>query len=165
MHNIIHGQTRSGKTSLCKELARKYKAQGIGVIVLDPVMDGDWECDFKTDNWDLFLEVYWKSESCMAFFDEAYKYCFHKNEPAVETATMGRHRGHINHYIAHRANLIDTTIRAQCSELFLFRSGAKDCKLLNEEWNDPLIQEAPDFPNGTFLHIRRGEPGNISRLF
>lgn len=161
---MILGQTLSGKSTLAKKLAREYKANGIGVIVLDPVGDPEWQADYSTPDPETFFDVYNKSRSCMAFIDESGDIC--KDYPALitRTATRGRHRGHRNHYIAQRATLINPTIRDQCSELFLFNSGLEDCKVHAAEWNAPdLRTHGPFLKTGEFFHKKRmGELNKIS---
>tara|TARA_R110000803_G_scaffold164080_1_gene227828 strand:- start:4985 stop:5497 length:513 start_codon:yes stop_codon:yes gene_type:complete len=162
-HVVIYGQTLSGKSTLAKRLATKYKKEGIGVLVFDPVNDPDWPCDFKTDNWEEFLNAYWNSEKCMVFIDEAGTVCKRFAQDAIKTATMGRHRGHINHYICQRANLLDLTIRDQASHLFLFNSGLKDCVMHSEEWNAQELKEGTGLKTGEYFYKSR--MGNISRNY
>ncbi|MBL4572923.1 MAG: ATP-binding protein [Gammaproteobacteria bacterium] len=165
MHTAIWGTTRTGKSSLAKEMARVYQSMGIKVLVHDPVFDSTWPADFKTDNFELFLEVYWESEGCMCFFDEAYKSCFHKNDAAIATATMGRHRGHINHYIAHRPTMIDVTIREQCTKMFLFRIGKKDAKLVAEDWSEDVLLRCNEFKQGQYFEVEKMGEVHERRLF
>ena len=164
-HICIYGQTLSGKSTLAKKLATEYKNQGIGVLVFDPVNDNSWTCDFKTNNFKEFLEYYWKSESCMVFIDEAGDVCGQYSDDAIRTATKGRHRGHLNHYISQRARLISPTIRDQCSRMFLFNSGYKDCQTHAEEWNAPELKDGTALKQGEFFHVERMGDVTKNRLF
>lgn len=160
-HVAIYGQTLSGKSTLAKKLAADYKSKGIGVLVYDPVNDNSWPHDFKTNNFTEFLRVYWQSEKCMVFIDEAGDVCGQYANEAIKTATKGRHRGHLNHYITQRARLISPTIRDQCSTLFLFNSGLKDCITHSEEWNAPELKDGTKLEQGEFFLVRR--MGGVSR--
>lgn len=155
-HILILGQTLSGKTTLAKRLAAKYKSEGIGVLVLDPVGDPEWQADFRTANMDEFFRVYNDSRRCAVFVDEAGEVCEEYKHEITKTATRGRHRGHRNHYIAQRGTLILRTIRDQCSSLFLFNSGLEDCKIHAAEWNAPDIREhGPFLETGEYFHKQR----------
>jgi len=165
-HGLILGQTLSGKSVLSKRLARSFKAQGVGVLVHDPVNDPEWHCDFRTADIDEFLSVYNQSRGCAVFFDEAFDACATHKVEMTKTATRGRHRGHRNFYIAQRATLVLRTIRDQCSTLFLFNSGLEDCKIHAAEWNAPIIkEEAPFLETGEYFHKQRMQKISKGHLF
>ena len=165
MHVLVLGQTLSGKSLLSKRLANGFMRQGIGVLVYDPIGDAEWDCSFKTDNFLEFLEVYWTSERCMAFIDEAGDVCGRFDGEAVKTATKGRHKGHINYYISQRATLLSPTIRDQCSQLFLFNSGLKDCQTHAQEWNTPELLNGTSLKKGEIYHCQRMGDTTKQRLF
>ena len=155
-HVLILGQTLSGKTTLAKQLAARYKAHGVDVIVLDPVGDPEWDADYRTANAEEFFRVYNNSRRCAAFFDESGEVCNDYPHLITKTATRGRHRGHRNHYIAQRGTLVLRTIRDQCSTLFLFNSGLEDCKIHAAEWNAPDIREyGPFLETGEYFYKQR----------
>lgn len=154
-HSLILGMTESGKTTLAKALAKNYQQEGIKVLVLDPLSDPDWGADFQTSNQDEFLEVYWNSKRCMAFIDEAGESVGRYNKVMEKTATRGRHWGHSNHYISQRGTQIAATIRDQCSNLFLFTSSLKDCKIHSEEWNKKELLNGSSLKQGEFYHATR----------
>jgi len=163
MHIMILGQTTSGKTTLAKHMAKSFRAQGLGVIVHDPVNDPEWECDSRETNFSAFISRYWASRGCVAFFDEAGETASEHLQEMTKTATRGRHWGHKNIYIAQRGALIPRTLRDQCSELFLFGSGLEDCKIHAAEWNAPVLREnGPKLARGEFYHVAR--MGSISRF-
>ena len=164
-HVAIYGQTESGKSTLAKMLAAQFMAKGHGVLAYDPVNDPEWKASFKTNNFDIFLEYYWKSELCMSFIDEASRVCKHHAADAIQTATMGRHKGHRNYYISQRANLIDVTIRDQCSHLFLFNSGLKDSILHAEEWNQPELKNATSLAKGEYYYCKKMGEFSRHKLF
>lgn len=155
-HVLILGQTLSGKSVLSKRLAATLKRNGIGVLVLDPVGDPEWQADFRTADPEEFFRVYNSSRQCAAFFDEAGEVCESHRHEITKTATRGRHRGHRNFYIAQRGTLVLRTIRDQCSELFLFNSGLEDCKIHAAEWNEQVLREqGPFLEIGEYFHKQK----------
>ena len=147
--------TESGKTTLAEQLARKYKAQQIGVLVLDPMRDKRWNADFITDDPDEFLKTFWASESCAAFIDESGDTVGRFNHAMEQTATKGRHFGHNVHFICQRASQLSKTIRDQCSFLALFRSSVVDCKTHAEEWARDELKKGASLNQGEYLFCGR----------
>lgn len=165
-HALILGQTLSGKTTLAKKLASRYRANGVSVLVLDPIGDPGWECDFRTADFHEFMRVYKESRGCACFYDETGDLCDEYPHEMTRTATRGRHRGHRNHYIAQRGALIVRTMRDQCSELFLFNSGLEDCKIHAAEWNAPRIREiGPFLAKGEYLYKQKMGQLSKGRVF
>lgn len=142
-HALFLGMTESGKTSLAKMMARQFKKKGVGILVLDPLRDPDWNADFITDDPGEFLEVFFNSRRCMVFIDEAGENVGRFDKAMVKTATKGRHWGHSVNYLTQRATLVSLTVRDQCRNLYLFASGYKDCKMLENEFNSPELLNAP----------------------
>lgn len=159
MHSLICGMSQSGKTTLGKRLASLHKAQGFPVHVLTSVWD-KWEADYITDDNEEFLSVFWASESCMVFIDEAGDTVGRYDEAMRQTATKGRHYGHSVYYLSQRPALLNATVRAQCEQLFLFNIGIKDAKALAEDWNQDRLLEAPQLSRGEYFRcLRFGEDG------
>lgn len=146
-HVLILGMTESGKTTKARKLASCYRRQGYGVLVLDPLCDPRWDCDFITADQEDFLDVFWRSRSCMAFLDEGGESVGRYDLAMQETATRGRHWGHSCHYIAQKATQLAPIVRDQCSYVYLFTSGLSSCKMLAEEFNKPELL------NGTKLKM------------
>lgn len=155
MHNLILGMTLSGKSTLGKALARVYRRQGFGVLVLDPVHDDSWPADFKTADPQEFLRVFWKSRQCMAFIDEAGDAVGKYNDVMNQTATKGRHCGHTLHYLAQRATQLPPLLRDQCTGLYLFASGKATGKVLAEEWNFPELENCHQLLTGEHFQARK----------
>ena len=155
--------TESGKTTLGKALASRAKQRNRPVFVLDPLHD-EWPCDFQTDDQAEFLRVFWAQPGADVFIDESGDAIGRFNDTMNRTATKGRHWGHNVHFITQRGAQLSVTVRDQCSHLFLFASGLKDCKIHAEEWNKPMLIEAAGFPAGEYFHCRRfgdARRGNI----
>lgn len=163
-HALILGMTQSGKSTLAKKLARGYKANGQGILVLDPLGD-DWDCDFKTPEPAEFLRVVWDSRSCAAFVDEAGDSAGQHDKDMQRTATRGRHWGHRFHYISQRGTMINRTIRDQCTHLFLFGTALEDCKTHAKEWNKPQLLEAAKFKQGDYFYCTRFGELQKSNIF
>lgn len=123
--------------------------------MIDPTSDPNWHADYVTRNQDEFLRVYWQSVSCAAFFDEGSRSVGKYNLATEDTATLGRHRGHINHYIMQRIVQVPPIVRDQCTELFLFRSSRKDGVTLAEEWAIPELEQCAELPLLHYFHATR----------
>lgn len=157
-HALILGMTLSGKTTLAKQLAAMYRAQGIKVGVLDPLGDPEWQADFRTHDVNAFLDMYWSSRQCAWFVDEAGESVGQFDTVMVKTATRGRHWGHRNHYISQRGTQLSRTVRDQCSSLFLFTTSLDDSKIHSNEWNKPELRDAHMLPQGNYFHCTRFSP-------
>ena len=166
-HAMILGMTISGKTSLAKSLARSLRAKGIQVLAFDPTNDPEWinSADFVTADRVQFLQVYWQSEGCAVFIDEAADVCTQADKDFIRTATQGRHRGHQNFYIAQRGTMIARTIRDQCTRLYIFTTALADAKIHSDEWNAPQLLESPALPRGTFFYVDKYGRFERRRLF
>ena len=124
-------------------------------------MHDAWEADFQTDDQNEFLNVFWQAQKCHVFIDESGDAIGRYNTLMNKTATRGRHWGHSCYYMTQRGAQLSPTVRDQCSHLFLFVSGFKDCKIHAEEWNKPELVEAANFPQGEYFHTTRH--GQLSR--
>ncbi len=154
-HALILGMTESGKTTLAKKLAENYMRAGVGVLVLDPLNDPAWVCNFRTADEDEFLASFWASKRCAVFIDEAGDCAGQHDKAMQKTATKGRHWGHRVHYISQRGTLINRTVRDQCSHLFLFATALQDVKTHSAEWNRPQLLDAANFQQGDYFHTGR----------
>ena len=154
-HITIAGMTLSGKTTLAKRRAFYFRQAGVPVLVCDPVQDPEWPANFISRDQEAFLRAYWASESCAAFFDEGSRSVGKHNLATEDTATLGRHRGHINHYIVQRVTQIPPIVRDQCTEIFLFRSSRKDGEMLADEWAIDELARCAELPLMTYIHAHR----------
>lgn len=160
-HVLICGMSESGKTTLARGLAAAYRKNGVGVLVLDPLKDPRWSCDFITANQDEFLDVLWRSRSCMAFMDEGGKSVGRYNYAMQETAAMGRHWGHSCHYISQDPTQLAPIVRDQCRHIFLFCASDRIGKKLADEFNQPALLECGGLKQGEY--IRAARFGGVSR--
>ena len=164
-HSLIFGMTESGKTTLAKRLAKRYKQKGVNVLLLDPLNDPGWEVDFRTTDADEFLRVFWQSRRCAAFIDEAGDAVGRFDTVMQRTATRGRHWGHNVHYISQRGAMLAPTVRDQCGHLFLFTTALNDSKLHANEWNNPELAQANSLPQGCYYHVTRFGQLDHGQLF
>jgi len=164
-HSLILGMTESGKTTLAKKLAAHYKANGIGVLVLDPLSDPEWQADYKTSNPDDFLRVFWESRQCAVFIDEAGESVGRFDDAMIRTATKGRHWGHACHYISQRGAMLSKTVRGQCRHLFMFCMALDDGKEMAKEYNCPELMQCVNLEQGGYYHIARFGTLTRSNIF
>ena len=166
-HVLITGMTMSGKTTLARELARQYQAQGVPVIVLDPIRDVQWtKCaDYVTDDSADFMGAVMASQSCAVMVDEAGEAVGQYAREMFALATRARHLGHRSHFITQRPAQINPTVRDQCSRLYMFALNADASKLLSRDWNSPAILKGPELDQGEYISVPRfGEP-RFSAIF
>lgn len=148
----------SGKTTLALKKAKQAKADGCGILVLDPLLNPAWGADFITYKGDVFLDGVFKSQSCAVFVDESGEAIGRYNDAMNTLATRGRQWGHKCHFICQRAQQISKTMRAQCTEAFIFNICREDAKELAQEFNDDMIKDAYLLKQGEFLWVRRFKP-------
>lgn len=165
MHCLVLGITQSGKTTLAKRLAVDYRRRGFGVLVLDPLDDRGWVCDYRTDDPEKFLPVFWRARKCGVFIDEAGDVVGQYNKEMQKTATKGRHCGHSVHFLAQRGAQIAPNVRYNCERLVLFATSKKDAELHAEEWNKPELSRAYMLPQGHYLTCTRFSSIKLGKLW
>lgn len=156
MHSLILGMTEMGKTTLARALSAAYRKQGFKNIVLDPLRDPRWSADFITSDGDEFLDIAKRSKRCMLFMDEGSESVGRYNFEMQWTATQSRHWGHSSHFIAQGAVQLAPIVRDQCSRVFLFCCGARNGKLLAEEFNAPELDLCVSLLPGEYFSAVRG---------
>ena len=164
-HCLIFGMTESGKTTLAKRLAQRYRYHEVKVIVLDSLNDPGWSADFQTTDPDEFLQVFWESRRCAIFIDEAGDAVGKYNTVMQRTATRGRHWGHSVHFISQRGVQLAPTVRDQCSHIFLLTSSSADGKIHAQEWNAPVLASCNTLQKGEYFHATRFGEVTRSNLF
>jgi len=164
-HALILGMTESGKTGLAKKLAGTFSKAGKRVLVFDPMGDPEWVADFKTHNFEEFLDEYWSSRSCAVFFDESGEAAQENDKALIKTAIKGRHWGHSNHYITQRGALIPKTLRDQCRHLFMFAQSLDDAKIYARDYNSPELARVTGFMQGEYMHTTKYTTAKYGRTF
>ncbi len=156
MNTLIVGATESGKTTLGVELADEFKREGYKIIVLSAVFDPRWKADYYTEEPEEFLRVFWDSQACIAFIDEAGETVGRYDEAMDKIATRGRHRQHSTFFILQKATRLSLTVREQCSRGFIFQSAPSTCRVMADEFNQPLIEEeGPKLKKGEYIEVKR----------
>lgn len=166
-HVLIIGMTESGKTTLAKELNKRYRAQGTASIVLDPLNDPGWQAGedcFQTRDKKRFLEVVKNSRSCNVFVDEAGESVGQYATEMHWLGTRARHYGHSAHFICQRTVQVATTVRDQCKTLYLFNVSKKDSITLADEWNREIIKDSFKLGQGEFFIIRKFKPVQYGKM-
>lgn len=167
--------TRMGKTTLAQKLAREYQRLGykVGVYTVPGTLDGRpdprWSfADFVTLDRAKFLHRFHNSYKVMWFVDECNRTVGWHDPEMEATGTSGSLAGHTLHYITQRAATFNLTVREQCSRLFMFRQGPKDCAALVEAFGQPELSEGPMLLKGRYLYcttergsLRRGDLGLV----
>lgn len=154
MHTAVCGVTKTGKSYFCKTLARQYKAQGqFRTLCYDPIGDDEWKgiVDFYTTDKAEFLDVYYGSTNCRAFFEECGDLNRHKDVGFEMSARRGRHWGHYNFYISQQWQKIPPGIRSQCSRVYSFRQGREDAKLLAAAFGNEDLKEVSNLDKGEYI--------------
>lgn len=164
-HSLIVGMTESGKTTLAQQMAESYRANGIATLVLDPLQDPKWDTQYQYNDPAEFLRVVKHSQHCAVFVDESGDAIGRYGGEMNQLATRGRHFGHNCYFITQRAQQLDTTVRAQCSYVYLFASSKNDCKILAEEFNEPEILAANKLGRGEYYKVGRFSPVEKFSLF
>lgn len=166
-HVLIIGMTESGKTTLAKELNAEYRKAGLSSIILDPISDPGWmpgEDCFLTRDKKKFLDVVKSSRSCAVFVDESGEAVGQYQTEMHWLGTRARHYGHSVHFLAQRSVQIATTVRDQCSIMYLFNCSKKDSLTLADDWNREEIKNAYKLGKGEFFRIRKFHPIQYGRL-
>lgn len=168
MHVLIVGITNTGKTTLAFEMARRYKAKGKKIIVLDPDLRSEWgviniasvskeagtevtKFGVMTDDPDLFLKIAKESQSCALFIDESGSMIGRYDTQLEWLATQSRKWGHKSHFIMQRGSQVSPTVRNQCSSAFVFKQSVDDAKVLSNNFVCTEFQEAPKLSKGEYI--------------
>lgn len=155
-HNLIIGQTQSGKSTLAKELVNsicdKTKRR---LIVLDPFTSKDWNADFLTDNKQDFLNVVKNNKNCELVIDECGQTIGRYAKEMMMLATSSRHYGHRSTFITQRANQLDLNMRDQCSKLYIFSISKNDAKSLAEQFVDDELLNAYELEQFNFYYKQK----------
>lgn len=149
MHNLIVGNSLSGKSWLAKHFAQKFASQGQAVAVFDPLKGEGWPVSaVKFADPSLFVEEIFNLKSHYVFIDEAKLLFEAEPQMGEKLAYQGRHWGHMVYFIAQRTAMIPPNARNQCSRVFAFKQQKKDADTLAQEYT-------PDMHG--CLTLRKGE--------
>jgi hypothetical protein len=149
--------TESGKTSLAKVIAGHIKSSGYPVIVLDPLNDPGWPCDWQTDDPEEFLAVVKSNTGLLCIVDEAGESMGYSSYDKQRhwMATRARHYGHTSLFLAQRAQMVARTVRDQCGVAYLFRMGVDDGKILASDFGYQELKEINKLSQFEYFKVGR----------
>ncbi len=172
MHILVCGTTGSGKSVLANWMVADYEKKKYAVIVYDPYYNSEsdrvkmqWSkgC-VVVNNEEDFLRIFRASQGCVVVIDEASMSIGQHNRAMIETATQGRHYGHRCMYVTQRVTQLSPNVRDNCSELFLFHSSPKDCKIHAEDWCEEELLKANMLQVGEHYHKSRMQKVVFNKL-
>lgn len=137
-------------------------------MLYDPRQDPDWLkiADYRVINdVEHYLEIAKQSNSCMLFIDESPDACGHYDKDSFWLATQSRHLGHSCFFITQRAELISPTVRANCDQLYLFKTGKKDAARLAEEFGKDELTGVTNFKRGEYLYTNGFDDVKYGNVF
>lgn len=151
MHNLIVGNSYSGKSNLAKYFAKQAVLKGESVIVYDPLKSTGWpETARKYADPEKFLQDMDTFINAHVFVDEAKTLWDHDWPRSDKLLYQKRHDGILVYVIAQRTKMVPPNARNQCSKLFAFKQQTEDAKILAAEYDEALIA-ARALSKGEFL--------------
>lgn len=148
MHNLIVGQTGSGKSLLSKSIAHRYLASKQKILVYNPTRSEGWPPKVWTSDADLFLEIAQKEKDLGLFIDDAGNMFGQQYSRRFEwLATIARNSGHVSHFICQRPKQVPPNVRDQCTICYAFRLSWDDAKELAVEFSSPLLLSCHRLPH------------------
>jgi hypothetical protein len=155
-HSLIVGRTRTGKTTLAKVLVANAVSRGKNVCVLDPIHSVWKGVGFQSANPQEFLDhVKTTKDGSLVVVDEAGISIGKYDAEMNWLTTTSRHLGHSAILICHQYSQLSTTIRSQCTVLYVFASNFSSIKLLVDEYPHltDKINQVMQYESGFFLRI------------
>jgi len=141
MHNLIVGNSYSGKSWLAKRFAADAERRGERVVVYDPLKSVGWPASaVKYSDAEKFLDALPDIQSAHVFVDEA-KTLWNIDERRADVLLyQKRHDGILVYVIAQRTKMVPPNARNQCSKIFAFKQQTEDAKILAAEYDEFLIE-------------------------
>ncbi|MDH4379167.1 MAG: hypothetical protein QE263_04605 [Vampirovibrionales bacterium] len=164
-HSLVAGRSGFGKTTLVKGLAQRFSDGGTPVLVLTTFPQDSWPADYITDNPEEFIEKVFFHTGCFVVVDEGGEFAGQYNKTMSKLATRGRHNGHICVFIAQRATMINVNIRANCNNLFIFKSCVDDCKILANDFAVSDLTGASNLEPGKCIAVIGSQEPQLMRVF
>lgn len=155
MHTLMVGMSGSGKSTLAKMMARRLKAKGKCVAILDPLGDPAFDADFRTKDSEEFLAYAKSHRDCFLMVDEGGQAIGRYNQPMEWLATTGRHCGHLSTFIIQGCTQLSPIVRGQCSTCFLFACAPQNAEIISMEYNEEKLTEIPRLNQFEFVQVSR----------
>lgn len=173
-HMLICGVTKSGKTTLARELARLFAANGARIAVRDPVdsptAGGGWPESARRFADDIsFLEFMHSPEASgyVVFVDEASDLFGVQDKDLHWMFTRGRHFGLCMVAICQRPKMLAPNVRSQCTHAYLFRLAEEDTREIAADFGHSGLHKL-SLDRGDFLKLESGTAaivrGNVFTL-
>lgn len=167
MHQLFVGRTRSGKSSLCKEICSELRLGGEEVLAYNPLGEKGWTrrdeygragADWESADLDEFLAECERRGTKhprrrFVAVDEAHELFTRADCDAKWLATRGRHYGFNLLLVTQRCAELNVTARTQCLPIFVFQSSLTDAKLLADEFGRRELLDAPTLQKGEFYKV------------
>jgi energy-coupling factor transporter ATP-binding protein EcfA2 len=157
MHILINGSSGSGKSSLARYLCKLYRRTGVESIVYDPSLSQNWGASFVTNDKEKFIKMVWASKKCLIIVDEAPSWGKNSKE-LQDLACMSRHRGHKVIFMGQKCATLNSSVRENCTELYVLRSSKKSCILLADDFACDEIQKAYGLQNHEYWYFNCKDP-------
>ena len=144
------------------------------MLVLDPIQDKPWPCDFITRDAAEFLDMVWASECCDVIVDEAGDMIGQYDKLMSQLASQGRHfavrngtygGGHNCYFIVQRAHMVAPTVRTQCRMLYAFAQDLEDALSLKKSWGHEELLQCPHLAQGAYIYCERFKGVQRGRIF
>lgn len=146
-HALLAGATEMGKTSLAKLLAKAMNR----VAVFEVEYKTPWpNTVFHTTDINDLLLFAKTNKNCNIFIDDSEE-ATDRDRQYNFFATRARHFGHRFFFLMQRPVQVLPTIRNNCSAIYLFRINPVDAKQLAIDFNEPMLEDAPNLPSGAFF--------------
>jgi DNA helicase HerA-like ATPase len=167
VHQLLIGRTRSGKSSLAKELCSELRIAGHEVLAFNPLAERGWTrrdeygragAEWESDDALEFLvevqvRILEKPKVRFLAIDEGHELFTRGDCDAKWLATKGRHYGLNLIIVTQRGADMNVTARAQCLPVYVFQCSLTDAALLADEFGKPELKEAPTLRKGEFFRV------------
>ncbi len=161
---LVTGKPRCGKSYWLKRIGIPwYRRQGIRSVVLDPILGGldpnvakaQWGADFVTNDVDLFMDIFTRSDHCVFVVDECGRMCSdYKDRVKLEAIPVtGGNRGNLGVFVCQRIMMVPPNIRNLCDTAVLFRQQRADLEDLAALFDEPAVLDAATFGKGEYMMV------------
>lgn len=140
LHKLIVGQTGTGKTLLAKRIAADATREQVNVLVLTPKPAG-WSADFVTSDPAQFLRVAPANVCAVRIIDEVGQMVDRHDKSWDVLTTDAREARNVTILICVGIVQLSTTMRDQCTELFMFKCARRNAKLLVDLFDHPQLMD------------------------
>lgn len=159
----IFGPKLSGKTTLARELSKRYwRDARMRSFVLDPHLEdwgkqalvfGDEDPDRMAEQERLFWATVWRTEAALVIVEEAST-TIRRERELIPVFTRLRHRRHKLIVIGHSGIDLLPTMRQQLDTIYLFRQPEEAAVIWSRTFCDKRLLAAEELAQFEFLEMR-----------